>query len=117
MHPKTLKKFATSLFFISWAFTLLCLKHYPVQSTTHSEYNTIYEGVFQFNELREHLHRYGAQAIVSIGEDATRVIGRVEYDKEIERCGEFVLPLDDNSFPMVNLNFSQLLRICLDRTL
>ena len=52
--------------------------------------------------MREHLHRYGAPAIVSIGEDATRVIGRVEYDNETDRCVGFVLPLDGNSLPMVD---------------
>jgi len=60
----------------------------------------------EFDGLREHLHRYGAPAIVSIGEDAIRVIGRVEYDKETNRCVGFVLPLDDNSLPMVNLFFA-----------
>ena len=37
--------------------------------------------------------------IVSISEDATRVISHVEYDSSNNKIGGFVLPLDCNSLP------------------
>ena len=40
----------------------------------------------------------GLLKVISIGEDATRVISRVEYDKT-NRCIGFVLPIDDNGLP------------------
>ena len=39
---------------------------------------------------------------MSIGEDATRVIGRIDYDSETNRCVGFVLPLDGNGLPVVD---------------
>ena len=70
-----------------------------VQSVIHSEYKTISEGSFRFDELREHLNQYNAPLFVSIAEDVTRIVGRVEYDSETNRCVGFVLPLDENGLP------------------
>ena len=72
-----------------------------IQATIHSEYKTIHEGTFRFDELKEHLDQYGAPGIVSVGgEDATRVVGKIEYDSETDRCVGFVLPLNENSLPI-----------------
>ena len=73
-----------------------------IQAVIHSEYKTIHEGTFRFDELREHLDQYGAPRIVSIGEDATQVVGKIEYDSETDRCVGFVLPLNENSLPIVD---------------
>jgi len=67
-----------------------------VQTAIHAEYKTMHEGSFRFDDLAEHLEKYGGIAAVSIGEDATCVIGRVDCDPEINRCVGFVLPVDEN---------------------
>ena len=38
----------------------------------------------------------------TIGEDATRVISRVEYDSQTDRCVGFVLPLSENGLPLID---------------
>ena len=40
--------------------------------------------------------------LVSIGEDATRVILRIDYDNETDRLIGFVLPCDDSGLPVVD---------------
>lgn len=57
---------------------------------------------FRFDELLAHITHHNAPKIVPIGEDATGVIGRVDYDSETNRCVSFVLPLDVNSLPTVD---------------
>ena len=86
-HPEILKKFSTVLFILAGplAYELIqqnmpealpCVR--TVQSAIHSEYETMHEGVFRFDELRRHLDQYNAPLCISIAEDATRVIGRVD---------------------------------------
>ena len=43
---------------------------------------------------------YKAPKIVAVGEDATRVISRVQYDYDTNRMVGFVLPCDDNGLPL-----------------
>ena len=50
------------------------------------------------NQIKDH----EAPNIVSIGEDATRVIGRIDYDSETDRCVGFVLPLNKDGLPIVD---------------
>jgi len=52
------------------------------------------DGTLRFNDLAKHIADDNAPKVVSIGEDATRVIGRVDYDSETDRCVGFVLPVD-----------------------
>ena len=47
-----------------------------------------------------HLNSFNAEKLVSIGEDATRVIARVEYDCESNKLIGFVLPCDENGLPI-----------------
>lgn len=54
------------------------------QSILYREYHPIQEGSFCFESLAKHLERYHAPKVVSIGEDATRVISRIDYDIETE---------------------------------
>ena len=107
-HPSILKKFTTIVFILAGPMAYeLIQQNMPqalpsirtIQSAIHSEYKTISEGSFRFDELREHLNQYNAPLFVSIGEDATRIVGRVEYDSETNRCVGFVLPLDENGLP------------------
>ena len=53
-----------------------------VQRSVHNEYLIIHEGQFRFDELLVHLNRYNSPKVITIGEDATRLIARVDYDSE-----------------------------------
>ena len=106
-----MKKFATSLFIYagSLAYDFLqknLSKVMPslrsVQRIVHSEYKTINEGQFRFDELAEYIDLHNAPRLISVGEDATRVISRIEYDHETDRCVGFVLPLNDSGLPEVD---------------
>lgn len=76
---------------------------FPSLSTVEREANRRYsplaEGEFMFDKLLAHLEGYNAEKIVSISEDATRVISRVEYDSSSDKLVGFVLPFDHNSLP------------------
>lgn len=110
-HSDILKKFATALLIyagpLSYEFihsnmpeALPSLR--TVQRYVHSEYQTLDEGSFRFNELLIHIKDHKASNAISIGEDATRVISRIDYDTETDRCVGFVLPIDDNGLPLVD---------------
>ena len=73
-----------------------------VQNLVHGHYKTLDEGQFRFDELAQHLKQYKSPKIVSIGEDATRVIARIDYDNETDRCVGFVLPVDKNGLPITD---------------
>lgn len=67
-----------------------------IQSAIHLEYKTI---SFRFDELIGHLDQYNAPSFISIAENATRIVGWIEYDSETDRCVGFVLSLDQNGLP------------------
>ena len=107
-HSAILKKFATVLFILAGPMAYeLIQQNMPealpsirtIQSTIYLEYKTISEGSFRFDELKGHLDQYDAPSFISIAEDATRIVGRVEYDSKTDRCVGFVLPLDQNGLP------------------
>ena len=50
-----------------------------IQSVVHKEYNTFHEGCFRFDEFEQYLKQYKAPNVISIGEDATRVIARADF--------------------------------------
>ena len=56
-----------------------------VQRIIHSQYHHLSERQFQFDELVRQLTKYNSRFVVAISEDATRLIDRVEYDKETDR--------------------------------
>ena len=96
-----MKKFSISLLIYSGPLAYKFLqKNMPealpsirtVQSLLYDEYKPIHEGTFRFDELLQHLECYGASKFVTIGEDATRLISRVDYDNETDRLVGFVLP-------------------------
>ena len=70
-----------------------------VQRFVAKDYKPIHEGVFRFDELVNHLNAFRCPKIVSIGEDATRVIKKVQYDVESDKLIGFVLPCDDSGLP------------------
>ena len=74
-----------------------------VQREVQNEYKTISEGYFQFDGLEKYLtqHRI-SHKVVSISEDATRIITRIDYDSESDRLVGFVLPCNDQGLPLVD---------------
>ena len=66
-----------------------------VQKEAHHEYQTISEGYFQFDGLDKYLTQHGISHKVSISEDATRIITRIDYDSESDRLVGFVLLCND----------------------
>ena len=91
-----MKKFASSLFIyagpLAYRFihqnipeALPCVR--TVQNILYHQYEPITEGEFL---LLQHLESYNA--VKFVGEDATRVVSRVDYDVETDRLVGFVLP-------------------------
>ena len=73
-----------------------------IQRHIHTNYETINEGEFRFDGLASHIIQHKTTNAVTIGEDATRVISRVEYDSQTDRCVGFVLPLSENGLPLID---------------
>ena len=73
-----------------------------IQRHIHTNYETINEGEFRFDGLASHIIQHKTTNSVTIGEDATRVISRVEYDSQTDRCVGFVLPLSENGLPLID---------------
>ena len=73
-----------------------------VQRTVFDNYKHLHEGQFCIDDLLRHLEFYNAPKVVSIGEDATRVIAWIEYDNETNRLVGFVLPCDSDGLPQCN---------------
>ena len=64
-----------------------------VQRIVHGNYDTWNEGEFRFDGLANHIAKHNTVNLVSVGEDATSIICRVEYDARTNRCVGFVLLL------------------------
>ena len=105
-HDTIIKKFATSLLIYAGPMAYdLVHRNMPtalpslrsVQREVHNEYQTISEGYFQFDGLENYLTQHGASShkVVSISEDATRIIARIDYDSESNRLVGFVLPCNN----------------------
>ena len=69
-----------------------------MQYTFHSSYTAI-RGDFRFDALVDHFKSHKAPFIVSISEDTTSVIKKVEYDISTNRCIGFVLPNNKDGLP------------------
>ena len=107
-HTEVLKKFATALFIYAEPLAYNFLQKYlhqalpslrTVQRIVHASYDTLNEGEFCFDGLIDHIHK--PVSLVTIGEDATRIIYRVEYDVRTNQCVGFVLPLK-NGLPEID---------------
>ena len=96
-----MKKISTSLFIyagpLAYSFvhqnmpqSLPSLK--TVQRIVHNEYEVMHEGEFRFDQLLNHINSYKCARVIVIGEDATRLVARVDYDPETNRLVGFVLP-------------------------
>ena len=108
---KSLKKFCTSVLFMAGtsAYELLH-KNMPlalpsvstIKREIRKSFNSLAEGYFQFDQLLDHLNAYSAAKAISVSEDATRVVSRVEYDSNTDRLVGLVLPVDKNFIPIPN---------------
>ena len=105
-HPAILKQFATALFIYSGPLAYKFIYHNTsgalpslrtIQRVVHSEYKTINEGSFRFDDLLKYIEKHNAPHYILIGEDATRLISRIDYDGETDRCVGFVLPDDSKT--------------------
>ena len=67
---------------------LPCLR--TVQRMINSEYCNINEGEFRFDDLLKHIALYKVPKVISVGEDATCLISKVQYDSETNRMVGFV---------------------------
>ena len=110
-HDVVIKKFALSLYIFSGPLAYQFLhQNLPqslpslrsVQRMIHKEYSNITEGEFRFDELLKHIDFYKAPKIIAIGEDATRVVCRVQYDPETNRMVEFVLSCNQEGLPLTD---------------
>ena len=110
-HSLILKKFCTLLLINagSMAYDFIH-KNMPealpslrkVQNIIHKEYTPFREGQFYFDGLLKHLKKHRAPYIVTIAEDATRIIKNVEYDAVSNSCIGFVLPVGSNGVPLTD---------------
>ena len=73
-----------------------------VQRSIKCEYKSFSEGLFYFDDLLAHIRDHKTSTMTSIGEDATRVIARVDYDCITDQCVGFVLPVDSDGLPLVD---------------
>ncbi len=105
-----MKKFSTALLIYSGPLAYEFMHHnmpqaFPslrtVQNIIQLEYSMIHEGMFRFNKLLEHVKVHKLSTYVSIAEDATRIISRVDYDPKTNRCVGFVLPVGQDGLPLI----------------
>ena len=110
-HSLVLKKFSTLLLINAGSMAYEFIhKNMPealpslrtVQSIIYKEYEHIREGQFRLDELLQHLKKHKAPYVVTIAEDATRIVKNVEYDALSNTCVGFVLPNGKNGIPILN---------------
>ena len=107
-HDHVMKKFSTSLFIyagpLAYSFVHQTMPQAlpslrTVQRIVHNEYEVMNEGEFRFDQLANHINSYKCARVIVIGEDATRLVARVDYDPETNRLVGFVLPEGKDSLP------------------
>lgn len=72
-----------------------------VNRYVHKTNCRVTEGVPRFEELNQYLEERNHEKIVVLSEDATRIIGRIQYDKYTNQIIGFTLPLNEkNGLPI-----------------
>lgn len=66
----------------------------------HKSNCRIVEGVLRCNELLQYLEERGLEKVVHLSEDATRIVGRVQYDSYTNQIVGFALPLNEMGLPV-----------------
>ena len=72
------------------------------QRIVHNEYEVMHEGEFRFDQLLNHINSYKCARVIVIGEDATRLVARIDYDPETNRLVGFVLPVGKDGLPIID---------------
>ena len=110
-HSSIFKKIGTLLYIYAGSMTYHFIQQNmqealpslsTIQSIVQSQYHHIEEWTYQFDALITHLKKHCAPPIVTVAEDATQIVKRVEYDPVTNKCVGFVLPLDDDGNPKTN---------------
>lgn len=77
----------------------------------HKTHSTIIEGIVRSDELLLYLKERNLPLVVSLSEDATRIVGRVQYSRHTNQLIGFTLPIDKSnglpvpfSYPARNFN-------------
>lgn len=120
-HDEKVKSYASYLRFLSEDLAYETLQKnlphsLPSLSTTNrflarAQYSII-ESELRCDELLSYLVERNLPLAVSISEDATRVVNRVQYDSKTNQLIGFVLPLDNNGLP---ISFSYKARSAVER--
>ena len=114
-HTEVIKKFSMSMLFMAGpaAYDLLhqnMPEALPSLSTIRKEmkksYSNLTEGEFRFDKLLAHLDAHKCPRLISISEDATRIICHIDYDENSNKLVGFVLPLQlDSKFLPITDSF------------
>ena len=110
-HTEVIKKFSMSMLFMAGpaAYDLLhqnMPEALPSLSTIRKEmrksYSNLIEGEFRFDKLLAHLDAHKCPRLISISEDATRIIRHIDYDENSNKLVGFVLPVDSKFLPITD---------------
>ena len=110
-HTEVIKKFSMSMLFMAGpaAYDLLhqnMPEALPSLSTIRKEmkksYSNLIEGEFRFDKLLAHLDAHKCPRLISISEDATRIIRHIDYDENSNKLVGFVLPMDSRFLPITD---------------
>ncbi len=111
-HGEVIKKFAVALYilcgsmaydFIYYNLPQALPSLRTVQSTVQSKYKHIHEGSFRFNDLADYLTAHNLPRLVTISEDATRIMKRIEYNPATNSCVGFTLVTNSKGFFETNM--------------
>ena len=87
-------------FVIDYISTDCCFVLVVIAPSGYHNYHPIGEGCFRFDELLNHLNAFKCQKVVALGEDATCVIKKIQYDPNTNKLVGFVLPCDESGLPL-----------------
>lgn len=65
----------------------------------------VIEGIPRFDELNQYLEQRKHEKVVTLSEDGTRIVGRIQYDKYTNQLIGFTLPLNKNNGLPVPFSF------------
>lgn len=109
-YENNIKKYATCIRMIAGPLAYETLqKNLPYSLPSLSSTNRyiqktncrIIEGVLRCEELLQFLNERKLEKVVTMSEDATRIVGRVQYDSKTNQITGFVLPLNStNGLPV-----------------
>lgn len=68
-----------------------------------SKHESVKEGTFRFNEIKERIIQRGENLFVHISEDDTKLSERLRYDSKTDQVLGLQLPLNDDGVPQVGV--------------